>query len=70
MSEGASEAATFQADLAKMNAALHKLGAVVTFEDGARGVDPERVPAALLSAYNGLVCFGYARGLIGGTDEH
>lgn len=61
---GMNTAEVFAADLAKMNARLIKMGALVTYEDGFQGFDPSKAPAALLDAYQGLVSFGYANGLI------
>jgi hypothetical protein len=54
----------FDADLARMNAALEKLEAIITCNDGWRGIDPLKVPAHLLSAYQNLLSYGYANGLL------
>ncbi len=54
----------FDADLGRMNARLEALGAIVTYEDGWQGLDASKVPAPLLSAYSGLIQFGYANGLL------
>ena len=54
----------FYADLAKLNAALRALDAIVVQEDGTRWIDPTKAPQGLLNAYAGLVSYGYANGLI------
>jgi hypothetical protein len=54
----------FEADLARMNALLEKSGAVVTLADGWQGVDPTKVPEDVLRAYEGLVSYGFANGLL------
>ena len=54
----------FDADLARLNAKLEELGAVVTAPDGWCGIDPSKVPADLLRQYGGLTSYGYANGLI------
>ncbi len=54
----------FDADLDRMNARFEALGAIVTFDDGFQGIDPTKAPAALVSAYSGLLQYGYANGLI------
>lgn len=59
-----SQQAAFDADLTKINATIEGLGALVTYADGFVGIDPTKVPDALLRAYRGLLCFGYANGLI------
>jgi hypothetical protein len=59
-----SETVTFTADLDRMNRTLHDLGAIVTGEDGWRGVDPTKAPAGLVTAYGARTSYGYARGLL------
>lgn len=54
----------FEADLARFNAFFQEAGAVLTFEDGSRGVDPTKVPESVLSAHQGLLSYGYANGLL------
>lgn len=54
----------FAADLTSMNAALIAADAVVTEADGFQWIDATRVPAQLVSAYQGLTRYGYANGLI------
>jgi hypothetical protein len=54
----------FRADLERFNRTLEASGAVVTLEDGWRGIDGSRVPAELLSAYRLLIQYGYANGLL------
>jgi hypothetical protein len=54
----------FAADLAKMNARLIAMGALVTYSDGFQGFDPSKAPAQLLSTYQDLVSCGYANGWI------
>ncbi len=55
---------TFAADLDKLSARLEALGAVVTLDDGFSYLDESKAPGALLSAYRGLVSYGYANGLL------
>lgn len=55
---------TFTADLARMNTKFEALGAVQAYDDGFMAIDPTKAPAALLSAYQGLVSYGYANGLL------
>jgi hypothetical protein len=54
-----SQREVFTADLDKMNRDLAPW--LVTFDDGFQGYMPS-APAQLLSAYSGLVSFGYANG--------
>lgn len=54
----------FDQDLARFNAALERLGALVEVEDGSVWVDPAKVPPDLARAYRGLLAYGYANGLI------
>ena len=54
----------FEADLAKLNAALTALGAVVVQEDGSTWIDPTKAPEGLLSTYAELTSYGYANGQI------
>lgn len=56
--------AVFDADLDRMNAKIEEFGAVITFDDGFQGIDETKVPAGLLSAYSGLLSYGYANSLI------
>ena len=56
--------AAFAADVARINAAFEKAGALVAFEDGFVGIDESKAPAALVSAYKGLTQMGYANGWI------
>ena len=55
---------TITADLAKMNARLEALGALVIDGDEVVGIDTSKAPASLLGAYSRLVSYGYANGLI------
>jgi hypothetical protein len=57
-------AKTFAADLAKMNATLTDLGALVTTPDGFTFINSELAPTSLLRAFQGLTQYGYANGLI------
>jgi len=54
----------FDADLARFNATLNDLDAVVTEPDGFRWIDRTKAPAELLEAYCRLVSYGYANGLL------
>lgn len=54
----------FARDLDKINATLHKLGAVVTTKDGFTHIDESKVPADLMRTYRRLVQYGAANGLL------
>jgi hypothetical protein len=54
----------FANDFAKVTAAIEAAGAVRTEADGGQWIDESRVSADILSAYRGLVEYGYANGLI------
>lgn len=54
----------FDRDFARITASIEAAGAVVTTGDGFRYVDETKVSAQLVSAYRGLVQYGYANGLI------
>jgi hypothetical protein len=60
----ASSQVAFNADLEKFNAAFERAGAVLTYEDGSKGVDPTNVPQWLLDAHSALLSYGYANGLL------
>jgi hypothetical protein len=64
MSPSTASQAVFDADLARIGGAIERSGAVVTLSDGWQGIDPERCPPALLSAYQRLLQYGYANGLM------
>lgn len=53
-------------DLARLNAELHRLGAVITLDDGSVVIDPAKAPADLVRVYGEVVSYGFASGLIGG----
>jgi hypothetical protein len=53
-----------QRDLARLNAEFHRLGAVVTYDDGFVGIDPDKAPADLLRLYAAITSYGYANGLL------
>jgi hypothetical protein len=55
---------TFERDLAKMRAYLESAGALLTLEDGSVWIDPDKADPVMLSAYRGLLSYGYANGLI------
>ena len=54
----------FDADLARFNATLNDLDAVVTEPDGFRWIDYTKAPAELIDAYFDLIGYGYANGLL------
>lgn len=54
----------FLADLERMNTALRAMGALLEEDGEVVGIDPTVAPPALLSAYSGLVSYGYANGLL------
>jgi hypothetical protein len=54
----------FDTDRARLEAAIAKLGAVVTFDDGTQGIDPTIAPASLIDTYSNLLSYGYANGLL------
>lgn len=56
--------AVFDRDLERFNGWFHAAGAVVTHDDGTRGIDPAKAPADLVRAYRKLICFGAANGLL------
>jgi len=69
MNTATASPAVFNRDLAKMNAKLIELDALVTYpateyDVEFTGIDASKAPASLLSAYKGLLCYGYANGLI------
>lgn len=53
--------AVFNADLDRFNAALAPW--VITFEDGWQGLSMD-APLELTEPYKGLLCYGYANGLL------
>lgn len=55
---------TFNADLARFDAMFAKADAIRTEADGFQWIDQTRVPAQIVSAYQGLMQFGYANGLV------
>lgn len=56
--------AQFQADLARLNAELERLGAVVEEPDGFAWIDETRVSPCLMRIYRDLAALGYAAGYI------
>jgi hypothetical protein len=54
----------FDRDLAKLNGTIARAGAIVYDDGKAVGVDEEKIPADIASAYSKLQQFGYANGLI------
>jgi len=56
--------AVFDADHRRLNAAIEECGAVVTYPDGFVGIDADRCPPYLLSAYQMLMQYGFANGLL------
>jgi hypothetical protein len=64
MNQGMTAAAVFDRDAAKITGQIAALGAVVVEPDGFAWVDEAKVPADLLSAYRGLIQYGYANGLL------
>lgn len=54
----------FDADFARTTKCIEDAGAVQTASDGFQWIDESKVPAQVLSAYRGLVQYGYATGLL------
>jgi hypothetical protein len=54
----------FQADMARFDQAFRKLDAIRVDADGFAWIEEDKVPAALLSAYQRWVEYGYANGLM------
>lgn len=63
-STGTASRKVFAADFARITDQFQAAGAVVTMDDGFTYVDESKVSAQLVSAYRGLVQYGYANGLI------
>lgn len=55
---------TFNADLARYNAAFEKAGAVVEHPDGFTYVDESKLPASMVKSYRNLMRLGFAQGLV------
>lgn len=56
--------AVFDADAARFDKAFREADAIRTDEDGWAWIDPERVPADLIRAYQRFTEYGYANGLM------
>jgi len=56
--------AVFDADLARFNAEIERRDAVITTSDGWLGADPAKLPADFVRAYERLLTYGAANGLL------
>lgn len=55
---------TFAADVARFDKMFTDADAIRTESDGFQWIDPTKVPAAAVAAYNRLMSFGFANGLV------
>lgn len=54
----------YAADLARFDAMFRKADAIRTEGDGFQWIDESKVPVSAVSAYRGLMQYGYANGLV------
>lgn len=59
----------FDRDLARLNAELERLGAVVVEPDGFAWIDEVKAPVDLVRTYGALISHGYAAGYIPASQE-